>query len=242
MSLEAEYHVIDLLPDFVLDALSDDETNQVVDHLAGCSSCQVELARLEQVADEIPLALKQTSPPPAIKSRLLRSIWAKPDDSTASTKQTFWQKLGQGLHMPLPAIGLALIVILALGNLFLWRQLQLNTLQTSVSMRVFALANTENASGAVGTLVMDPQGKYGTLVVDNLAPLAPEWQYQVWLNKGDGRISGGLFSVNYEGYASMEISAPLPLDSYDSLGISVEPAGGSLMPSGPKILGVELLK
>ena len=38
MSLEAEYHVIDLLPDFVLDALSDDETNQVVDHLAGCSS------------------------------------------------------------------------------------------------------------------------------------------------------------------------------------------------------------
>jgi anti-sigma-K factor RskA len=233
MSLEVENHVIDMLPDFVLEVLSDDETNQVIDHLSGCPTCQAELARLQRVADEIPLALVQTSPPPALKSRLMEAIHAK---------QEFWQKLGQSLRMPLPAIGLALIAILALGNLLLWRQLNVNSLQDAVSMRVVALANNENSPGAVGTLVMDPRGKYGTLVVDNLALLTPDRQYQVWLIKGDARTSGGLFSVNYEGYASLEISAPLPLASYDSLGISVEPSGGSPQPTGPRVMGVDILK
>jgi anti-sigma-K factor RskA len=242
MSLEVENHVIDLLPDFVLEMLSDDETNQVADHLATCSSCQSELSRLQQVADEIPLALVQTSPPPELKSSLMQAIHNQPSAMPVSTRQTFWQKLSQGLRLPLPAIGLALIILLALGNLFLWRQLNQNSLNAAVSMRVVALANTENSPGAIGTLVMDPHGNYGTLVVDNLAPLTPDRQYQVWLIKGDARTSGGLFSVNYAGYASLEIIAPLPLASYDSIGISVEPSGGSSEPTGLRVMGVDLLK
>jgi anti-sigma-K factor RskA len=242
MALEYENHVIDLLPDFVLELLSDDETNQVADHLADCATCQSELSRLQQVADEIPLALVQTSPPPELKTRLMQAIHDQSSSILVSTRQTFWQKLSQGLRMPLPAIGLALIVILALGNLLLWRQLNQNTLNDAVSMRVVALANNENSPGAIGTLVMDPHGNYGTLVVDNLAPLTADRQYQVWLIKGDARTNGGLFSVNYEGYASLEITAPLPLASYDSIGISVEPSGGSVEPTGLKVMGVDLLK
>jgi anti-sigma-K factor RskA len=242
MVLEYENHVIDLLPDFVLELLSDDETNQVADHLADCATCQSELSRLQQVADEIPLALVQTSPPPELKTRLMQAIHDQSSSILVSTRQTFWQKLSQGLRMPLPAIGLALIVILALGNLLLWRQLNQNTLNDAVSMRVVALANNENSPGAIGTLVMDPHGNYGTLVVDNLAPLTADRQYQVWLIKGDARTNGGLFSVNYEGYASLEITAPLPLASYDSIGISVEPSGGSVEPTGLTVMGVDLLK
>jgi anti-sigma-K factor RskA len=242
MALEYENHVIDLLPDFVLEMLSDDETNQVADHLAGCPNCRAELSHLQQVADEIPLALVQTSPSPALKTRLMEAIHNQPSATLLPTRQTYWQKLSHSLQMPWPAIGLAIIVILVLGNLLLLRQLNLNSLNATVSMRVVALANNENSPGAIGTLVIDPHGNYGTLVVDNLTPLAPDRQYQVWLLKGDARTSGGLFSVNYQGYASLEITAPLPLASYDSIGISVEPSGGSSEPTGLKVMGIDLLK
>jgi anti-sigma-K factor RskA len=89
----------------------------------------------------------------------------------------------------------------------------------------------------MGTLVMDHQGDYGTLVVDKLAALDPSQQYQVWLLNGGNRTSGGVFSVNPDGYASLEIMAPKALSQYDSVGITVEPFGGSLAPTGLKVLG-----
>ena len=104
-------------------------------------------------------------------------------------------------------------------------------------MRVIALANTQNSAGALGTLVIDQQGDYGTLVVDKLAGLNSSQQYQIWLLKDGQRTSGGLFSVNPDGYASLEIMAPLPLAQYDSVGITIEPVGGSPAPTGAKVLG-----
>ena len=57
----------------------------------------------------------------------------------------------------------------------------------------------------MGTMIMDQKGDYGTLVVDKLAVLDSNQQYQVWLIKDGQRISGGVFSVNHDGYASLEI-------------------------------------
>ena len=73
-------------------------------------------------------------------------------------------------------------------------------------MQVVALANTQNSPGAQGTLIINQPGDYGTLVVDKLAELDSSHQYQVWLLKDGQRVSGGLFSVNQEGYASLEIT------------------------------------
>jgi anti-sigma-K factor RskA len=70
--------------------------------------------------------------------------------------------------------------------------------------------------------------------VDHLEPLGPDQQYQLWLIK-DGRISGGVFDVGDDGYGSLTVRAPDPLDSY-TFGVTVEPAGGSPGPTGPRVL------
>lgn len=241
MSMVVENHVLDWLPAYVLDALADDETNQVAEHLAECRTCQAELAHLQPVADELPLALAQTTPPPDVKAKLMAAIHTRPvNPSILSQPISFGQRLAGLLRMRLPALGLAVVAVLVLGNLLLWRQLTLNNLQTSTNMRVYALANTQNSPGAVGTLIMDPNGKYGTLVVDNLATLDSSMQYQVWLITGSAHTSGGVFSVNPDGYGSLEIHASLPLMQYDSIGITIEPAGGSPGPTGAKVLSAEL--
>jgi anti-sigma-K factor RskA len=237
MLSEVENHVIDMLPGYVVDALTDEETGQVAKHLAGCQSCQAEFARLQQVADDLPLALVQTAPPPRVKDQLMGSIHARQPKVEPFKQPTGWQKLISFIRQPLPAFALTLIVLMAVGNLLLWRQLTLTSQRTNTPMRVVALANTQNAPGAMGTLIMDVKGDYGTLVVDNLAMLASSEQYQVWLTKDGQRVSGGIFSVNPDGYASLEILAPAPLVQYDSVGITVEPYGGSPGPTGAKVLG-----
>lgn len=241
MSFEVENHVIDLLPAYVLDALTVDEMSQVAEHLAGCPTCQTELSRLQQVADELPLALVQSTPPTRVKDNLMQAVQSRQSKTSRPSQPTsLWQKLTGILRMRLPALGLALIVVMALGNLLLLRQLNQANSQAITPMRMFVLANTKDSPGAVGTLIMDPHGKYGTLVVDNLAALVSDKQYQVWLIKSGERTSGGVFSVNPEGYASLEIHAPMPLVQYDSIGITIEPAGGSPGPTGAKVLGSDL--
>jgi anti-sigma-K factor RskA len=240
MSMEVENHVIDILPDYVLGILMAGEASQVAEHLATCVTCKAVFARLKQIADDLPLALVQTSPPPGVKTSLMKSIHARQLKTNASSQPTFWQNLSQIFRMRLPAWSLALILVLALGNLLLWRQYNPLKNQTNTPMLVITLANTTDAPMASGTLIMDPHGHYGTLVVDQLPILDEQHQYQVWLNRDGTRISSGLFSVNYEGYGSLELLAPDPLIQYNSIGITIEPKGGSPAPTGAKVLGGDL--
>ena len=89
-------------------------------------------------------------------------------------------------------------------------------------------------------IVMSLDGEYGTLVVDHLPNLEAERQYQLWLVRDGIRTSGGIFSVSEEGYASLIVSSPDPLDSYQAFGITIEPSGGSPGPTGERVLAGQL--
>ena len=240
MSMQVENHVFDILPDYVLDILPDAEASQVSTHLAGCLFCQAEFSRLQQVADILPLALSQTSPSPRVKRNLMGAIHTPKSKTSISSETMSWKNLAGILRRRLPALGMALIMVLALSNLLLWKQFNSLNSPANTSMQVIALANTNDAPQAVGTLIMGQNGDYGTLVVDHLPLLDAEQQYQVWLIRDGERTSSGLFSVNYEGYGSLELSAPLLLNQYDTIGITIEPRGGSPGPTGAKVLGSDL--
>jgi anti-sigma-K factor RskA len=237
MSSLEEHHVVDWLPAFVLGTLTGDELRQVNEHLAQCSSCQAELSQLQQVAADLPLVLPQTDPPPQLKRRLMQSIHSRKANQITSTHQpSFPQYLTHYFRAHLPAFGLALIIILAFGNLFFWRQLNLAVKNEGTPLRVVTLSNTQFSPDAIGTLVMSPDNQNSTLVVYNLTALEPDKQYQVWLIKGVEHISAGVFSVDPSGYASLNIIAPEPYVQFDAIGISIEPAGGSFEPTGSSVL------
>ncbi len=72
-------------------------------------------------------------------------------------------------------------------------------------MPVFALRGSDYAPGAVGTIVVSRDGEHGALVVDGLGTLNPGQQYQLWLIRKGVRTSGGVFSVDIHGYATMYV-------------------------------------
>ena len=87
--------------------------------------------------------------------------------------------------------------------------------------------------------MLSMDGDHGTLVVDGLPVLTEAEQYQLWLIRDGERTDGGVFSVDRRGYGSMWVHADEPLDSFDSFGVTLEPAGGSPGPTGPRMLGGE---
>jgi anti-sigma-K factor RskA len=135
-------------------------------------------------------------------------------------------------------VGLVVVAVLVIGSLWLGGQLggPGDAIEPGV-LRTINLTGTEAAPEATGLLVVSLDGEHGTLVVDGLAPLGQEQQYQLWLIQDGQRTSGGVFSVSEEGYGSLWISSPEPLSSYGAFGITIEPAGGSPGPTGDKVLG-----
>ena len=232
-------HVEDQIPAYVLGCLDEAGKQQVAEHLAGCKQCQQELACYQDLADQLPLALVQSDPPAGVKARLMQQAAAQPAAGKLEKPGARWGRLSALLQPIRPGwalAGLAVILLLAASNLLLWRQV--NQLKQS-SLPVIALAGTDYAPQAAGSIVVSRDGQHGALVVDGLQPLGPDQQYQLWLIKAGERTNGGIFSVDEHGYANLYIESALPLAGFDGFGITIEPAGGSPAPSGQKVLGGE---
>ena len=236
--------VIELLPAYALGSLEDEEVIQVAEHLDTCPACRTELLSYQAVADRLALAAPAAVPPPRLKQKILGQLQTPRHEPTTGPRRSWRQRIAGLFQRAAPAWGLAslaLIALLVLSNLWWWqRASQEEPLVASDGMQVIAMAGTDAAPAAVGTLVISGDGEYGTLVVDGMPALDPNHQYQLWLIRDGQRTSGGVFSVNPEGYGALWISSPEPLSSYPAFGITIEPEGGSPGPTGDKVLGGSL--
>jgi anti-sigma-K factor RskA len=231
-----EQHVLDLIPAYALGCLDGGDLAAVKGHLASCESCRQELTTYQDLVDRLPLALSQTSPPPAVKQKLMQVV-AKGKTAIPEGKPlTFWQRVTASLQRSSPTwalTSLVIVVLLVASNLLLWRQVNQSK---QVQMPLVGLHGTSFAPEASGTIVISRDGEHGALVVDRLKPLGDQQQYQLWLVKDGVHTSGGVFLVDESGYTTLYVESPQPLSSYNSFGVTIEPAGGSQSPTGAKVL------
>lgn len=247
--MDKEHHVIDLIPAYAINCLDEEEAVFVEQHLVECAECRTELRAYQDVAAELAYVNPQVDPPASVKKRLMMKVR---DDQASRTKSqskddTSWIEGLRRIFSPLRTrrflpvwgiVSLLLIVVLAISNFFLWQQVtDLRANPQPSPLQVVALQGTEMVPQGVGVLVISRDGRHGTLVVDNLPELDPDHEYQLWLIKDGQRTSGALFTVGEDGYGSKWVSSPDPLVSYSSFGVTVEPSGGSLGPTGEKVLG-----
>ncbi len=64
--------------------------------------------------------------------------------------------------------------------------------------------------------------------------------YELWFVDDDGRMSGGTFQVEPEGWASVNLTAPAVAQTYPAVGTTREPDDGDPRLSREKGLGGEL--
>lgn len=83
---------------------------------------------------------------------------------------------------------------------------------------------------AVGTLTIDPATATAVFVAHHLDQLNESQVYQLWLIRGDMPVSAGIFHVDETGQGVLPVATAVP-GSFDAIGVTVEPAGGSQVPT-----------
>jgi anti-sigma-K factor RskA len=229
-----EFHVFDSLPAYVLGSLDEDEARQTDDHISSCYLCREELQEFQSVAAQFPLIMPQVEPPHALKLRLMDQVRAL--KKTPIQKSRRWSPSRRMLSAGV-ITGLLLIFVLAVSNLALWQKLaNSETLTGPLGMRAIALQNTDAAPSASGFVIVSADGQNGVLVVDELSQLTEGLEYQLWLVKNGQNTSGAVFGVDQEGYRGTRIDAPESLLLYSDVFITIEPGGGSALPTGEQVL------
>jgi hypothetical protein len=90
---------------------------------------------------------------------------------------------------------------------------------------------------ARGMMMISPDRTWGILAVLDLPPLPQGQVYQVWLIKGNTAFDVGTFVVNpFTSQGQVRIQFPVPPDELDAIGITIEPAGGSPVPTSDSVL------
>lgn len=241
-------HLIEpLLAAFALGALDAEERLVVEAHLADCEACRAALAAYQAVGDRLALALPPVPPPPRLRARLAAKT--APRERRRRRWRLSWPQVWQ-------ASMLAALLLLGVLNLSLLRRTdhllrtseqlasQNQTYQAALALltypdtRVVVLQN----GTAYGTLLYQPGEPIAVLNVEGLPEPPPGMAYQLWLIQPDEtRISGGVFvPTTSDGFTVIPVHAPQPLDRFVGVGITLEPAGGSPGPTGPRVLGGSL--
>lgn len=107
---------------------------------------------------------------------------------------------------------------------------------TSSEMYAVTIPGTELQPQAEAQLVVDPETQMAMLVVTGMENLPENSVYQVLLIRGTEHETAQTFRVDTEGERVLLVNSPQPLDSFDAVGVSIEPEGGSVQRTGDIVL------
>lgn len=243
----------ELVPAYVIGALDAPDRRRLEKHLRDCANLRDQIASYAQVSDLLPYAAPSVEPRGNLKYRVLEAVAPKPKFSLPNL-------FGQ-IRAPAFAV-LALLLAIGLG---IWNFTAQNQLSQQLAHDQQLLAQLSRERDMVSSVMAYGQGQprelqgteiasrssgrlYGksdqssfVLAVHNLPRLETGKVYQVWLvNAAGERTSGGTFSLDIQGYGWIVVTPPKPLIEYRSIGITIEPDGGSPGPTGPRVMGTSL--
>ncbi|MEM7798133.1 MAG: anti-sigma factor [Chloroflexota bacterium] len=98
------------------------------------------------------------------------------------------------------------------------------------------ILGTEEAPEALAQVVYQPENDVAVLIVDGLAELESGLEYQILLIRGGDHDTADTFTVSTEGKGVIVINAPSNMITFDSIGVSIEPEGGSPQRTGDIVL------
>lgn len=235
------------IPAYALGALDVEDARALEAHLPTCGSCRAELADYRLVSENLLMAVPPAQPSPALRKRLQSRLPSAQSLLRAERPRSAWS-------FSQLAMGAALLVLLVM-NLFSFAQMRaLQRQQLSVqqqlqnnqaALAMLSYPGTETlpieAGEISGTVLLDRERNSAALVVWNLPELTEGQTYQAWLIEPDGyRHSVGIFrSASDLPYTTHPVFASQSLSNFVGIGVTVEPAGGSEQPTGPRVFKVD---
>jgi len=254
------HQVLALIPAYALGAADPEEVLLVQKGLARCPEAAAALAGYTGLAEQMLFSAPPVAAPDHLADRLQAALSAQASPAPVRVVPQKRQRSPLNWSWPSPALGfaaMALALLLLIASNFYWnnrfhelarqqailqRQWQEQTtlvalLRAGHMQRLELATAGDGARPAARAVVMyEPNAPQALLYAEDFPSLAPGQTYQLWLIQGETRTSGGLFQVDAAGYGLLLIDAPQKLGSYDRLGVTPEPAGGSPGPTAPPVV------
>lgn len=111
------------------------------------------------------------------------------------------------------------------------RQEDALALMSNLQTQRIGLQSTDEGLIPLATIYWDPATNEAALITDQLPPLEDQQTYQLWLINDAGPHSAGTFDLDANGFGWLTFDPGATLTTFDALGISVEPEGGSDAPT-----------
>lgn len=258
-------HVDELLALYALGGLEAEELTAVDAHLAVCSQCQAEADRQTALVAAVAASVPARAPNPRLRAEVLSRVVATPPAGPARGGAPRAEP-AQALPPPSPftpadrrrlrlgwagwlGTGLAVLMAGLIGwNVYLTSQvvsLQRKVQYNQNALALIAGADTAHVAlrgqgafaTAGGNAYIDQQTLDIVLVVQRLQPLPPDQTYQAWIISDQGPTSAGLFRVSDNGWGMDWLNMPYVQGS--TIGVSVEPKGGSPQPTHVVLLSAQ---
>jgi anti-sigma-K factor RskA len=197
---------VDAAP-YVLGAHEPAEARAYVRHMASCAACREEVAALRAVLHALPGSAPARRVPRALRRRVL---WAVRAESRSRVPRPRWA--------PSMSVAVGLAILAAVSGPF-----------GSAGSRTRVIAAT------VGDARLRLTDGHGELIIEHLAPPPADRVYELWLQSGRRVLSPStLFAVTPRG--SADLGVPGDLHGVTRLLVTVEPRGGSLVPTTKAVI------
>jgi anti-sigma-K factor RskA len=252
----------ELLPFYALDALTEEEKEQVESYLAEHPEARQQLQELQSGASALPYSVSPVEPPRQVKEALMRRVASDVQARQRSSARVPPEPVQRGLRfenifrvLSLGAAAIAILWAVVLNAQVARLQEQIASLNDQVAAQrqsldeivrnlpqttesdviTVSLKSTGDQPRPLGQLIANPNDKSAVVVISGLPPLEPGKTYQVWLI-GDAPVSAGLLTVDENGQSVLIITSEESIGSFKALGISIEPEGGSPQPTADQIV------
>jgi anti-sigma-K factor RskA len=232
-----------LVPAYALGAADFDESRTVEAHLAACATCRDLLAEYRELGSDLLYAAPPMAAPAGLTERM-RERLAPPRHE--AVRGAWWTRLHGAFFVPALA---AAVLLLVITNVYWFGRV--NHLDRKVTEQASLVASLANAPAtalraeasapyAQGVVYTATGGQAALLCVYGMPALPSDKAYQLWLIKDGKRESGGVFQVSEGGFGFLMVRPTRPLTDYSSVGITIEPSGGSPAPTSPRVIGGNL--
>ncbi|HET6173840.1 MAG TPA: anti-sigma factor [Gaiellales bacterium] len=225
-----------LISAHALGALEPDQADLAEQHIAASDECRRAYEDALETAAALALAVADSEPPADLRERILTAARAEraPAAAPVATSAAPRRRLGlAGLLTPsagFAVVGVAAAIVFALvavsqhnsASSARDRQAALVSILSAPDARVVPLAST--AGGSAGGRVIVSRGR--AALVSSLKSPPPGHTYQAW-----GLRPGGAAPVPLPTFSRNGVLILNDVGTYDGVGVTVEPSGGSQRPS-----------
>jgi anti-sigma-K factor RskA len=251
----------ELLPFYALDALTDEERELVEAYLAEHPEARAEISDLNSGVSALPYGISPVEPAPQVKEALMARVNADAKVRARSRERasrppflSFLNRMrGENIlrAFTLGIATLAIVWVMILNTRISQLQNEISGLHETLAQQANTLEQilvnlpkspsnvitvsfqgTKIEPGVHGQLIADPQEQSAVLIISGLPKLEANKTYQVWLGSGGTLVSAGLLSIDENGQGVVIVTSKESIGSFNQLGISVEPEGGSPQPTG----------